>query len=378
MNSREDDQFLRTTFRKPETIVEGSPTPDPLAHFLVAIAGVELGKRIEIGAAPLTIGRDARQALVFSADVEVSRLHAQVSLVNGEAVAEDLGSTNGTFVDAERITTPVPLREGSTLRVGRQLLRYERRSRSELAKAEELDRDLRKASKYALSLLPGPIEAGPVRAEWRFVPSAQLGGDAFGYYWLNPETFIVYLVDVSGHGVGAAMHSVAVMNLLRQRALPHVDFENPGEVLSSLNTRFPMDEHNGMFFTIWYGVYRTGSRRLSYASAGHHPAYLVPPDRSTASPLGMPALMIGVMPQTYEVLDTTVPPGSRLYLFSDGVFEVVTATQQRWALSDFLPFLTQPMLPDASEAARLHGIVTGAARPGPLEDDFSLVVVAFE
>jgi serine phosphatase RsbU (regulator of sigma subunit) len=188
----------------------------------------------------------------------------------------------------------------------------------------------------------------------------------------------VYLVDVSGHGVGSAMHSVAVMNLLRQRALPNVDFEHPGEVLSSLNTRFPMDEHNGMYFTIWYGVYRTDSRRLTYGSAGHHPAYLVPPDRGTANPLGMPALMIGVMPQTYEVQETTVPPGSRLYLFSDGVFEIVPTAQQRWALSDFLPFLTQPMLPATSEADRLHGIVSQAAGPGPLEDDFSLVVVAFE
>ena len=289
-----------------------------------------------------------------------------------------MGSTNGTYVDAERMLNTRTATEGSILRVGRQLLRYERRSRSDVAKAEELDCEFRRASNYVLSLLPRPIEAGTVRTEWRFIPSTQLGGDAFGYYWLNPETFIVYLVDVSGHGAGAAMHSVGVMNLLRQRALPHVDFENPGEVLSSLNTRFPMDGHNGIYFTIWYGVYRTGNRQLTYGSAGHHPAYLVPPDRNTANPLGMPALMIGVMPQAYDVHETTVPPGSRLYLFSDGVFEIVTTAEERWSLSDFLPFLTQPMLPATSEADRLYGIVSKAARPGPLEDDFSLVVVEFE
>ena len=53
------------------------------------------------------------------------------------------------------------------------------------------------------------------------------------------------------------MHSVSVLNVLRQRALPVVDFTNPAEVLASLNSRFPTDEHNGLYFTMWYGVYRT-------------------------------------------------------------------------------------------------------------------------
>ena len=92
------------------------------------------------------------------------------------------------------------------------------------------------------------------------------------------------------------MHSVTVLNVLRQRALPSVDFENPAEVLSSLNARFQMDGHSGMYFTMWYGVYHTGDRSLVYGSAGHHPAYLVPADRTAAHPLGTPALMIGVIP----------------------------------------------------------------------------------
>ena len=113
----------------------------------------------------------------------------------------------------------------------------------------------RSAGNYVLSLLPPPLSTGTVRADWRFVPSAQLGGDAFGYFWLDPETFVFYLFDVAGHGVGSAMHSATVMNVLRQRALPQVDFADPASVLSSLNHRFQMDGHAGLFFTMWYGVY---------------------------------------------------------------------------------------------------------------------------
>jgi serine phosphatase RsbU (regulator of sigma subunit) len=217
-----------------------------------------------------------------------------------------------------------------------------------------------------------------VQAEWRFIPSAQLGGDAFGYYWLDPTTFVFYLVDVSGHGAGSAMHSVTVLNVLRQRALPDVDFRNPADVLSSLNDRFQMESHNGMYFTMWYGVYHVDDRTLTYGSAGHHPAYLVPPNRQTADPLGMSALMIGAFPgHGYEVQQATVPAGSTVYLFSDGVFEVVTRDEQQWGLSDFLPLLVEPAIPDKPETERLYHAVAQAARPGPLDDDFSLMVVTF-
>jgi sigma-B regulation protein RsbU (phosphoserine phosphatase) len=312
------------------------------------------------------------------ADTDVSRLHARAALVSGEVVVEDLGSTNGTFLDGQRVTKPVKLAEGSVLRVGNHFLRYERRSRREVEKAHELERDLRLARDYVLSLLPAPIDAGPIRADWRFVPSMQLGGDALGYYWLSPDTFVFYLIDVSGHGVASAMHSVTAVNVLRQRALPGVDFANPAAVLSSHNSRFQMDSHGGLYLTMWYGVYSTANRTLTYGSAGHHQAYLVPSDKRGAEPLGMPALMIGAMPDVeYDVGQAPVAAGSALYLFSDGVFEIVTQDTSRWALSDFEPLLREPALPGISESERLYRAVRQAAAPGPLEDDASLMVLTF-
>jgi sigma-B regulation protein RsbU (phosphoserine phosphatase) len=174
------------------------------------------------------------------------------------------------------------------------------------------------------------------------------------------------------------MHSVTVLNVLRQRALPNVDFRNPAEVLASLNTRFQMDGHNGMYFTMWYGVYDKRDRTLSYGSGGHHPAYLIPPDRRESQPLGSPALMVGALPiSEYEVHRTTVPAGSALYLFSDGVFDIQTKDQEQWSQSDFLPLLLEPPLPGTPEPERLYQAVRQAARPGPFDDDFSLMVVTF-
>lgn len=376
MTPVDDDASERTVFFS-RGAFDATPVADPLGHYLVVLEGTAPGKRLEIGAESITIGRGAKQTLVCD-DGDVSRLHARVSLVNGVVIVEDLQSTNGTFVDAARITGKATLKEGCRLRLGGQVIKYERRSRADVKKAQELDRDIRRASDYVLSLLPAPLVSGPVRTEWRFVPSAQLGGDAFGYYWLDPSTFVFYLVDVSGHGVGAAMHSVSVLNVLRQRALPHVDFKNPAEVLSSLNDRFPSDSHGGMYFTMWYGVYHTADRSLTYGSAGHGPAVLVPADKHQTELLGMPALMIGMMPdQTYDVHHATVPPGNTLHLFSDGAYEIVTKDDDRWDLANFLPLLMEPAVPGTAEPDRVYKAVKKAAAPGPLEDDFSLLAVTF-
>ena len=126
--------------------------------------------------------------------------------------------------------------------------------------------DLEQAARYVQSLLPEPLDER-VKAEWRFIPSASLGGDAFGYHWLDDDLFVVYLLDVAGHGVGAALLSVSVLNILRSGSLRRTDFADPGQVLTRLSDAFPTQDHGGKYFTIWYGAYRPSTRELRYAGA---------------------------------------------------------------------------------------------------------------
>jgi serine phosphatase RsbU (regulator of sigma subunit) len=271
--------------------------------------------------------------------------------------------------------TRVPL--GSVLRVGRQFLKHEWRTAREIQQQEELDRELRRANSYVQGLLPAPLTDGPIRTEWHYEPCANLGGDAFGYGMLTDTRFAFYIVDVSGHGAGAAMHSVTVMNLLRQRALPRTDMLQPVEVLATLNAMFPMESHGGMYFTMWYGVYDLATRRVDFASAGHHPAFLVPADRSAAIPIRSAGGLIGADPNTkYRAGSAEIPENSSIYLFSDGVFEIVTIDGLEWGLKDLVPHLLRGPVPGVGEAQRLYRDVRNLARPG-LDDDFSLLVAQF-
>ncbi|GAB2587150.1 hypothetical protein GCM10027034_19380 [Ramlibacter solisilvae] len=355
------------------------PPPEAREHFLVLVEGWQPGLRLPLKPQALKIGRHATCDLTIP-DSQVSGQHCEVSAPPYmlELLVVDLNSTNGTYIEGQRVAGRGKLPHGGLLRIGEQVFRHEYLLKSEADKVREHERDLEKARHYVQALLPPPLRSGPLHTDWHYQPSAQLGGDAFGYHQLSEHVFAVYLMDVSGHGVGPAMHSVTVMNLMRQRALPQVDFHEPAQVLRSLNEMFQMDSHDGMYFSIWYGVYDLRSRVLRYASAGHHASYLAGPGRGPLQALKTRNLVIGAMPgAAFHGAEATVPPGSMLYIFSDGVFEVATRSGGQWALPDFLPLLEGPAAPAGQEAGRLYEAVRAVAKPGPLDDDFSLLVVTF-
>ena len=201
---------------------------------------------------------------------------------------------------------------------------------------ETLAGELEKAAQYVRSLLPAPTNKGPVAANWLYRPSVGVGGDAFGYFWLNDTQFAVYLLDVCGHGVGAALMATTVMNAITTRTVKNADFQAPASVLSALNVAFPMDSHGGMYFTIWYGVFDTAASTLTFASAGHHPALLVPPLKAPQLLRGT-GVPIGCFENAkYPVFSVDVPRGARLYVFSDGIFEIEPqAREEMFTLEEF-------------------------------------------
>jgi serine phosphatase RsbU (regulator of sigma subunit) len=355
------------------------PARDTRIHLLQPLMGDSPVQRCVIDGAGLVIGRTAPPAELVVADNEVSRSHCRVELRNGEALVTDLGSTNGTYVNGERIARPTILPVGGLLQVGREVLKHEWRTQREIDEGDEFGRDLARADAYVRALLPPPLTEGAIRTDWVYQPSAKLGGDAFGYTDLGPDKFAIYLMDVSGHGAGAALHSVAVMNLLRQGALADTDPSKPDEVCAALNDMFQMDRHAEMYFTLWYGVFDRTTRRLDYANAGCHPTYMVPADRSEAIALRTKNGVIGAMPgRSYTASFTVVPAGASLYLFSDGVFEVVTASGLQWGLNDFMALILEPSVEGVAESDRLHQTVMKNAKPGGLDDDFTLLVLSFD
>jgi sigma-B regulation protein RsbU (phosphoserine phosphatase) len=250
-------------------------------------------------------------------------------------------------------------------------------SRDELLRVHNrLRQELHAAQHYVLAILPAPV-AEPIAVEWLFVPSTELGGDSFGYQWIDGDHYALYLLDVCGHGVGSALLSITVANTLRSGALQSTDFRKPEEVLTSLNQAFQMENQNGLYFTIWYGVYHRPTGTLRYASAGHPPPIVVSGprgERGKAQPLPAVACPVGILPDAvYESKECTLAGPARLFLFSDGAYEVMRPDGSILEFEDFEEVLTRAVPEGASELEDLLQFVRDVHGSKELDDDFSII-----
>ena len=373
----EDKEEDTTLLARSLVMPPGGRDGDSRAHYLNIVQGDGKGRHILVGTEPFVIGRSAPAQVVLP-DPRVSRNHCRVCLVMGEVIIVDLESSNGTFIDGSRIEAGAPLPVGARLQVGSHVLEHEYRNRKDVEASQELDRDLDQAWHYIQSLLPPPLSDGPIRSDWVLVPCARLGGDAFGYRYLDASHFAMYLIDVSGHGTGAAMHAVSVINVLRQNILPAADYLDPAKVLASLNEMFRMETHGNLYFTLWYGVYDLATSTLAYASGGHNPAYIVEPAREQGIPLKTPNPVIGVSQRpAFKSAAAVVPAGSMLYVFSDGVYEITAMDGVDWEIEDFIAVMLQRPHAGTPESLRLLQAVRERAREPSLDDDFSLMAFSF-
>ncbi|NEZ54935.1 response regulator [Leptolyngbyaceae cyanobacterium CCMR0081] len=263
-----------------------------------------------------------------------------------------------------------------------------------------LENELAEAASYVQSLLPRDTDQPPVKIQTRFLPSQQLGGDCFDFYWLDPDYLVIYLLDVSGHGLGAALLSTSVLNVLRSQSLPGTNFYRPDKVLESLNNMFQMTAQNEKYFTIWYGVYNRVNRQLMYASAGHPPAVLLsppPPPNTTdvtangnggGAPMAetmrlrTPGMPIGMMPgTTYTWKRCSIPDNSYLYIFSDGVYEVpetsLAETGEILGLDSFIDHIVKCPRPGQLDQLISHATMPSIDVGQDLSDDLSLLEINF-
>jgi sigma-B regulation protein RsbU (phosphoserine phosphatase) len=143
-----------------------------------------------------------------------------------------------------------------------------------------------------------------------------------------------------------------------------------------------MEEHDDMYFTIWYGVYNPSDRLLRYASAGQPPALLVPPAANGASPVPFELRgrgpVLGAVPGTvYREETCAVPENSHLFLMSDGTYEVARPDGTLWSYRELRDLLAAAAAQGRNAMDELLRHVRSLRGGGPPEDDFSLLRLRF-
>jgi sigma-B regulation protein RsbU (phosphoserine phosphatase) len=308
------------------------------------------------------------------------RIIRDVALPNGETLLIELNSAairdkDGNIIGAVEVARDVTEQKKAEALLNKTLLKQNKVLR-------QLNSELSDATGYIKTVLPQPITSGPLLTDWKFIPSVSLAGDSFGYHWIDEDHFAMYLLDVSGHGWGAALLSVSVINVLRSHALPDTNFLNPHEVLFALNNAFPSEKHNDLFFTIWYGVYDTVSHNLVYASGGHPPAILFSgssPEHIQMDQLRTPNIIMGgKLDNIYESEIKAIRRPSRLYVFSDGVYDITKTDGSIWGFKDFLEFNARSFKLHEANLDCLLAHAQELAQAEVFDDDFTIMEITFE
>ena len=219
-----------------------------------------------------------------------------------------------------------------------------RGANAELKRANSIiKRDLEAAAKIQVSFLPSRApDLNGVTAVWELLPCDELAGDTLNAFRLNDRYSAFFVLDVSGHGVQAALLSATLNHLLAPRGGQAREEDSatgesettgpvsPVEVLTQLNRQFPFDPEIGQYFTLVYGILDSRTNTFRFVAAGHpSPVYVTAEGRQQI--LTSNNFPVGIVPEpSFRETTIRMNPGDRMYLYSDGLVDVTNARGERF------------------------------------------------
>jgi sigma-B regulation protein RsbU (phosphoserine phosphatase) len=256
----------------------------------------------------------------------------------------------------------------------RNLAAHNKRMKSSLDAAADVQRDL----------LPKKLpETLGAKFAWHYEPCDELGGDILNILPLDDRHVAMYLLDVTGHGVPAALLSVTLSRVLTTRGTSSsllVDaagaIRAPREVANRLNDQFQMASQGGKYFTMVYAVMNTETRVLDYTLAGQPPPIVVRRG-SGAEQLDGSGFPVGVVDDAdFDAYSLKLEPGDRVFFYSDGITEANNRQGAMLGSGGLVGLI------DACRGLSLHECVAQCldglrtwSKPVPFNDDISLLAL---
>lgn len=244
------------------------------------------------------------------------------------------------------------------------------RMASALVEQERIRRELELAREIQRSLLPSEADPGCPLVMGLNLPAREVSGDSFDYFCLADGRIAFNIADVAGKGMDAALLMAKTSSLLRCLGKT---ITSPGMLLARVNEEVCETATRGKFVTAVAGVYDPGSGRVALANAGHPPALLRAPDGSYREfSAGAPPL--GIIPGMLFPEAEMKLGGGSLFLFTDGVTEVVDAKGRMLGVEGVKTYIDRAVALPSDR--RLEGIARSIAESyGTPNDDLTLLVV---
>jgi sigma-B regulation protein RsbU (phosphoserine phosphatase) len=300
------------------------------------------------------------------------------------------GGTIASAVEAMRLgafdylTKPIDVEE-FRLKVRQALkhhamrLQIEAQGREIHAHQEMIARDLKLAAQVQQSLVPRPFIHPRLEVDVRHLPMIGVGGDFSDIYFNGNELLYLSLIDVTGHGISAALlvnrMSSEIRRLVRENPPPNV-------LLHQFNS-FVVESFagTGMFLTMFTCMIHLSSGHLTYSGSAHPAAILWRHGSRSFERLDSQNPIIGFdhMPlKQFKQGTVQVYPGDKLILYTDGIIEAESADDGQLGVRGLLGFLKPVIAKSAEEigASLLEKITSWSKKP--IRDDVYLLVAALK
>ncbi len=209
------------------------------------------------------------------------------------------------------------------------------------AEKERIGTELSLATRIQADMLPNIYPAFPDRPEFDIYasmdPAKEVGGDFYDFFLIDDDHLAMVMADVSGKGVPAALFMMVSKILVKNYSMTGI---TPAEVLQKVNDQICKNNREEMFVTIWLGILEISTGKLTASNAGHEYPILKDPNGVFDLIHDKHGFVIGGMDGSkYSNYELQVYPGSKLFLYTDGVTEATDSSNQLFGTERLLQAL---------------------------------------
>jgi phosphoserine phosphatase RsbU/P len=249
------------------------------------------------------------------------------------------------------------------------------RMHAESLKQQRLQQDLLLAEQIQKSFLPQQlpsVEGMEFITDYR--PAYSVGGDFYDLFWLDHERVGVFIGDVSGKGVSAALLMARISSDLRVAALAE---PSPARAISRVNQAVMERRQHDIFVTGIYLTLDVKTKQVTLANAGHLPPFIRHERRGALERVeGGSGTAIGIFDEAvYEQTTLQLAAGDTLVLCTDGVLEATDELGEQFGFERLELSLSSGSSRPREVAERLQRDLREHVADAPQYDDLTLIVL---
>ena len=282
--------------------------------------------------------------------------------------------------DAYRTRDEIEVLAESFAMLSGKTLEYIAEVKRVTSEKERIGAELALATRIQADMLPNIYPAFPERPEFDIYasmdPAKEVGGDFYDFFMIDDDHLCIFIADVSGKGVPAALFMMASMIILANNAKMG---KSPAQILTDSNSAICANNREEMFVTVWLGILEISTGKLTAANAGHEYPVLKLPDGSFELLKDKHGFVIGgIDGAKYKEYEILMKPGSKLFLYTDGVPEATAGDEELFGTDRMLAALNAS--PDVSPKEILQNVrraVDGFVRDAEQFDDLTMMCIEY-